>query len=61
MSSGIAFSVIGLLGEQWVGGDHAFEYLMLFGGLFIGIGAERMRAHKVSSDKPLQPLASRGG
>lgn len=49
--AGVTFAVLGFLGEHLVGSEHAFEYLMLFGGLLVGMGAERMRAHKALSSQ----------
>jgi len=41
--TGILFVTIGYLAELLVGPEYAFEYFMLFGGLFLGIGYERNR------------------
>ncbi|MFT7541820.1 MAG: hypothetical protein ACI9K5_002794 [Gammaproteobacteria bacterium] len=36
--SGIAMTIGGYLGEEFVGAEHAFEAFMFFGGLNLGIG-----------------------
>ena len=41
--TGVAFAVVGLLAENLTSGRPAFESLMLFGGVFLGIGVERNR------------------
>jgi hypothetical protein len=41
--TGALFVAIGYLAELLVGPEYAFEYFMLFGGLFLGIGYERNR------------------
>ncbi len=40
---GVLFIAIGYLAELLVGPEYAFEYFMLFGGLFLGVGYERNR------------------
>lgn len=54
--AGIAFAVIGYLAEELIGGQHAFEFFLLFGGFFMGIGLERNRANreKVQSGNTMQ-------
>lgn len=53
--SGIAFALVGYLLEELDGGSHAFENLMLFGGLFLGVGVERNRQAAQSSSPPSAP------
>jgi hypothetical protein len=54
---GIALAAIGLLAEELIGGKHSFEFFMLFGGFFIGIGAERNRGirKRAQSNRVIQP------
>ncbi len=35
---GLALTLAGYLCEEFVGSEHAFEFLMFFGGLNLGIG-----------------------
>jgi hypothetical protein len=44
---GIALAVTGYVLENAVGGDHAFEFLMFFGGLCMGMAAGRVGYRKV--------------
>jgi len=39
--SGIVMALGGYLAEEFTGGGHAFEFLMLFGGLNLGMGLMR--------------------
>jgi hypothetical protein len=39
---GLAMTAVGFVLENAVGGDHAFEYLMFFGGLSMGMAAGRV-------------------
>lgn len=41
--AGLGFAVVGSLCERFIGGQHSFEFLLFFGGLFIGVGYERNR------------------
>ena len=36
--SGIAMALVGFLGEEVMGGEHAFEFFSFFGGLNLGMG-----------------------
>jgi hypothetical protein len=54
---GIAMAITGLLCEELVPGDHAFESLMFFGGLSLGMGLmyNRCTWAAMQSNKPVQP------
>ncbi len=45
--SGILFALGGYLAEEFTGGKHGFEFFMLFGGLYLGIGVERNRSQRL--------------
>ncbi|KAA3608120.1 MAG: hypothetical protein DWQ01_13685 [Planctomycetota bacterium] len=41
--SGVVFALAGYLAEEFISSELSFEFFLLFGGLFIGIGYERNR------------------
>ncbi len=41
--AGLILALGGYLAEEFTGGVHAFETFLLFGGINIGLGAERNR------------------
>ncbi len=49
--TGILFALGGYLAEEFVGAEYAFEFFLLFGGLFLGIGYERNRQESVRASQ----------
>ncbi len=53
--SGAAMALGGYIAEDLTGGTHAFEFLMLFGGLNLGMGVMQNRYKQLAErSKPLQ-------